>query len=134
MPDGLKMKMYAVVLDCYEPKELAEFYAELLNWEVVFSDDEYTVVAPPGTAPGEYPGITFQKNTAYRPPVWPTKPDAQQQMTHLDFAVNDLAKAVEHADSCGAKVADAQFSDSWRVMLDPSGHPFCLCLTNSLFK
>jgi len=21
-----------------------------------------------------------------------------------------------------------QFSENWRVMLDPAGHPFCLCL------
>lgn len=41
----------------------------------------------------------------------------QQQMAHLDFAVNDLEKAVQHAVRCGAAVAEEQFSDAWRVML-----------------
>lgn len=33
----------------------------------------------------------------------------QQQMAHLDFAVNDLEKAVQHAVRCGAAVAEEQF-------------------------
>ena len=28
---------------------------------------------------------------------------------------------------CGAKQASQQFSENWRVMFDPEGHPFCLC-------
>ena len=48
-------------------------------------------------------------------------------MAHLDFAVNDLEKAVEYAVRCGASIANEQFSDDWRVMVDPAGHPFCLC-------
>ena len=58
----------------------------------------------------------------------------QQQMAHMDFAVNDLEKAVQYAMHCGAVVADKQFSDSWRVMLDPAGHPFCLCQMKSLIE
>ena len=60
--------------------------------------------------------------------------DLQQQMAHLDFAVNDLEKAVQHAVRCGAAVAEEQFSDAWRVMLDPAGHPFCLCQMKSMME
>ena len=45
-------------------------------------------------------------------------------MAHLDFAVNDLEKAVQHAINCGATMAAEQFSEGWRVMFDPAGHPF----------
>ena len=55
-------------------------------------------------------------------------------MAHLDFAVNDLEKAVQHAVRCGAAVAEEQFSDAWRVMLDPAGHPFCLCQMKSMME
>lgn len=65
---------------------------------------------------GAYPGITFQRNPEYVPPVWPEKPEAQQQMAHLDFAVNNLEEAVHYAVQCGATIAPEQFSDSWRVI------------------
>lgn len=132
--DGLKVKMYSFTVDCEEPYALAKFYAELLNWEIPFHDGEWACVGAPGTNQGAYPGILFQRNPDYQLPVWPSKPEAQQQMAHLDFAVNDLEKAVQHAVHCGAVMADQQFSDNWRVMLDPAGHPFCLCLMKEIME
>lgn len=32
----------------------------------------------------------FSAKSEYCPPVWPEEPGVQQQMAHLDFAVNDL--------------------------------------------
>ena len=134
MDNELKIKMYSFTLDCKAPRELAKFYSKLLGWTVVpVQDEDYVIIAPPGTNHGAYPGITFQRNPDYKPPVWPDEPDAQQQMAHLDFAVNDLEKAVEYATHCGAKIADKQFSGGWRVMLDPAGHPFCLCFMKPVF-
>jgi len=127
MDDALKIKMYSFTVDCKDPHELAKFYAALLQWEVISFDDDWACVYAPGTKQGSYPCILFQRNAEYKPPVWPEKPDAQQQMAHLDFAVNDVEKAVQHAIQCGATVADEQFSAGWKVMLDPAGHPFCLC-------
>ncbi len=133
MENELKIKMYSFTLDCKDIQELAKFYAALLKWEIGLSE-EYAWVYPPGTHHGMYPGIVFQQNPDYIPPVWPEEPEAQQQMAHLDFAVNDLEKAVQHAIHCGAIIADEQFSDSWRVMFDPAGHPFCLCLMKTIFE
>ncbi len=131
----LKIKMYSTTLDCNEPYELAKFYAELLHWEIVpIQGEEYAIIAPPATNQGAYPGITFQKNPDYKPPIWPEEAEAQQQMAHLDFVVNDLDKAVQHAIRCGATVAGKQFSDGWTVMFDPAGHPFCLCNMAHIFE
>lgn len=134
MDSGLKIKLYSFTLDCRNPQELAAFYAALLNWEVPFSSEEYACAAAPGVAQGAYPGITFQRNPVYQPPVWPEEPEAQQQMAHLDFAVNDLEQAVEYAVHCGAAIAKQQFSDDWKVMFDPEGHPFCLCQMKALME
>lgn len=134
MNDDLKIKMYSFTLDCKKPYELAKFYAALLNWEIPFYNEEWACVGAPGTTQGNYPGITIQRNLDYKPPVWPAIPDAQQQMAHLDFVVNDLEKAVKHAVSCGAKVADKQFSKDWKVMFDLAGHPFCLCQMKPVFE
>ncbi|MCL2081235.1 MAG: VOC family protein [Oscillospiraceae bacterium] len=132
MDDDLKIKMYSFTLDCEHPHESAKFYAALLGWETGFADEKYAWAYPPGTRQGTYPFILFQRNPGYKPPVWPEEPEAQQQMAHIDFAVNDLEKAVQHAVRCGAAIAGTQFSDDWRVMLDPDGHPFCLCQMKSV--
>ena len=134
MDHGLKIKIYSFTVDCKEPYALAKFYAMLLNWEIVFYDEEWACVGAPEAEQGTYPGITFQRNPEYQPPVWPEEPDAQQQMAHLDFAVNDLEKAVQYAIHCGATVAEEQFSEGWRVMLDPAGHPFCLCQMKEMIE
>lgn len=134
MDNELKIKMSSFTLDCKDPHALAEFYAALLHWEIVFSDEEYAVVGAPGAKQGAYPEITFQRNPEYTPPVWPEEPKAQQQMAHIDFAVNDLERAVPYAVQCGAAIADQQFSDSWTVMFDPAGHPFCLCRMKQVFE
>ena len=134
MGDELKIKMYSFTVDCTDPHELAKFYAALLKWEAMLIDEEYAIAYPPGTHQGSYPGITFQRNPEYEPPVWPQKSEAQQQMAHIDFAVDDVDKAVQYAIHCGATIANEQFSDHWRVMLDPAGHPFCLCQMKSIIE
>jgi hypothetical protein len=49
-------------------------------------------------------------------------------MMHFDFQVGDLESAVEEAVALGASVATEQPQENVRVLLDPAGHPFCLCL------
>ncbi len=132
MSDELKIKMYSFTLDCKAPHELAKFYANLLKWEVLLIDEEWACVYAPGTNQGAYPSILFQHNPEYIPPVWPEEPEAQQQMAHMDFAVNELEKAVQYAIQCGATIAENQYSNNWRVMFDPAGHPFCLCSMKSI--
>ncbi|NLM10258.1 MAG: VOC family protein [Clostridiaceae bacterium] len=134
MDNELIIKMYSFTLDCKDPNLLAEFYAKLLKWEVMFVSEDWACVGPPGSLQGAYPCILFQKNPDYIPPVWPEEPGAQQQMAHIDFAVNDLEKAVSYALDCGATLSEKQFSNDWTVMFDPAGHPFCLCLMKSVIE
>lgn len=134
MAEELKIKLYAFTVDCPDPYALASFYAALLGWDIPYHDEDWACLGAPGTEQGAYPGITFQRNPDYTPPVWPEEPGAQQQMAHLDFAVNDLDQAVQRAVQCGATIADAQFSEDWRVLFDPVGHPFCLCAMQTVIE
>lgn len=133
MDNALQIQLYSFTLDCKNTDELAAFYAKLLGWDIVFTNEKYACVGAPGTKQGAYPGITLQANPAYQPPVWPEESEKQQQMAHLDIAVNDLDKAVSHAIQCGATEAPTQFSNDWKVMFDPAGHPFCLCPIKHIF-
>lgn len=61
----------------------------------------------------------------YLSPTWPTQERGQQM--HIDYLVDDLDKAVAQAEALGATVVDREPGRYFVVMLDPAGHPFCLC-------
>jgi hypothetical protein len=119
------MRLGAVSLDCADPPALAKFYADLIGVEVPFSTDTFAAFKLDAL------WIAMHRIEDYRPPQWPN-PDAPQQL-HIDLAVDeDLDTAEANAISMGAIKADVQPSpDKWRVMIDPAGHPFCLCPASS---
>jgi predicted enzyme related to lactoylglutathione lyase len=121
--DRTKRRDYwGVVLDSRTPRELGRFYAALLEWEIANDEEDWvTLKAPDGIA-----YLAFHLNDQHVRPVWPSAADQPQQQLHLDFEVQDLAAAVEHAVELGATPADFQPQETVRVMLDPDGHPFCL--------
>lgn len=113
------------VLDCPDPLSLAAFYSALTGLEVEplngFPPEEVTGIDLMND--GE-PTLRFQIVEKYVPPTWPDGPVSQQ--FHIDFEVDDLVEAEQHALSVGARLADFQPGESFRVFLDPVGHPFCL--------
>lgn len=107
--------------DCKDADALADFYVKLLGWEKQLSGGGWAGIhSPQGVI------LAFQTVEEYVPPVWPWKQGEQQQMAHIDFKVDNLPEAVEHAIQCGAQKAEEQFFDTSTVMIDPEGHPFCL--------
>jgi hypothetical protein len=47
---------------------------------------------------------------------------------HFNFQVDDLPFTVEEAIRAGASKAASQYGgEHFVTMLDPEGHPFCLC-------
>ena len=101
----------------------ARFYSELLGWSLAHQEPGTAVLA----APGGSTYLVFQETSEYERPVWPPAEGAQRPMMHLDFQVGDLNEAVEEAVALGAVVAGFQPQENVRVLLDPDGHPFCLC-------
>ncbi len=121
-PKESRHDYWGAVLDCTDAPTLARFYAALLGWDVYSEKADFATIAPPdGVA---YLG--FQTSEEYERPVWPPATGRQQMMLHLDFEVEDLAAAVDHARELGAEQAAFQPQDNVRVMVDPAGHPFCL--------
>ena len=107
--------------DCKNADALADFYAALLGWEKEISGEGWAALrSPQGWL------FAFQEIEDYVEPVWPWERCKQQQMAHIDFYVENLLEAVEHAIRCGAKKCEIQYYDTSTVMFDPEGHPFCL--------
>ncbi len=122
---GFSIRIDDIMIDCDDPSKLAAFYAGLLGWEVTAFSDHCVMVRSP-----DHPvRLLCQRQLDYRPPVWPEQDGAQQKMLHMDFTVDNLEHAVACAVSLGATVAGTQYNPGqWTTMLDPAGHPFCLCL------
>jgi predicted enzyme related to lactoylglutathione lyase len=114
---------WGTAIEAPDPKVLANFYSQLLGWRVSHQEPGATVLA----APGGSVFAVFQEASDYEAPVWPPEPGQQRPMMHFDFQVGDLDSAVDEAVSLGATVASFQPQESVRVLLDPAGHPFCLC-------
>lgn len=113
---------WGATIEAPDPGVLARFYSELLGWSVVDEETGTVVLAAPGSA-----FLVFQQAPGYRPPVWPPEDGEQRPMMHLDFQVGDLDSAVAEAIALGATPAATQPHENVRVLLDPAGHPFCLC-------
>ncbi|GAA1575970.1 VOC family protein [Kribbella hippodromi] len=108
------------VYDCPDAKRLAEFYGEILGWRVE-SREGWCEIRPEDNSNC----ISFQTVENYKAPTWPTQ-DVPQQL-HLDVMVPNLDEAELEVLKIGAVKAEHQPGTTFRVFLDPAGHPFCLC-------
>ena len=137
-----------VVLDCSDPRALAEFYRQLLGYTYRPGDetpppgepdprgDDWLVLRPGADDPSGDRGLAFQLADGYLPPTWspdsPPATGARQQMLHLDMTVSDLTaltSARDRVTALGGTVLHDRSEDSDEplyVFADPMGHPFCI--------
>jgi predicted enzyme related to lactoylglutathione lyase len=110
-----------VDIECGDPGQLAEFYQQVLGGQVTRYPDGSAVLTSGGTS------IRFGRVEDYQPPAWPD-PGAPKRF-HLDLDVDEVAPAVQRCLELGASRPGFQPGDGqrWTVLLDPAGHPFCLC-------
>lgn len=111
-----------LVIDCPDPAALAGFYGELLGWNLK-DDGDWAEIRPEDGSNC----ISFQQVEDYRAPEWPGQ--ALPQQMHLDLMVQDLDEGEKEAIRLGASKPDTQPGTTFRVFLDPAGHPFCLCVS-----
>lgn len=115
---------WGTAIEAPDPGALAHFYSELLDWPIGHEEPGTAILA----APQESIYIVFQQATDYQAPIWPPAAGEQRPMMHFDFQVGDLDSAVAEALALGATLAEHQPQNNVRVLFDPAGHPFCLCL------
>lgn len=118
-------RLGSVVLDCPEPRLLADFYGALLGWRLVRDEEDWAEVRPPSG-----PGLAFQLAPDHVAPTWPDTTVPQQ--VHLDVEVGDVEAAEAAvlalgATSTGIPDPAEHPGTTFRVYRDPAGHPFCLC-------
>ena len=124
------------VLDCARPRELAEFYRQLLGLAYRAGDeppsdgsaddaDWLVLTRPDGTRQ-----LAFQEEPEHVASTWPDHRVPQQ--LHIDYLVEDVAALERHKDVAlrlGAELRLDRTDDEEEplyVLADPAGHPFCL--------
>ncbi|MEV0573229.1 MULTISPECIES: VOC family protein [unclassified Streptomyces] len=118
-------KTSVLVLDCAEPRELADFYAMLLNAEVHVSSepDLIEVVGHSGVH------LAIRRDHGYAPPSWPRPDDSQQAHLRILVAREDIDEAEREAVGLGARPVDTKNNGGvhdTRLYSDPAGHTFTL--------
>ncbi len=109
-----------IVVDAADPARLAGFWAEVLGWEEVGSDDGIVEIGGPG---GAKPTLVFV-------PV--DDPKAGKNRLHLDVNPTgcDQDAELERLQGLGAVEVDVgQGEQTWVVLADPEGNEFCLLRT-----
>jgi hypothetical protein len=114
-----RIRLGSVGLDCADPGPLSAFWAEMLGGEIAVISDNVVVVKL------DHLWLTAYRVEDYKPPTWPQGPVPKQ--AHIDLDVDDLDESEKRAVFLGAVRAQLQPEpESYLVLLDPAGHPFCL--------
>jgi predicted enzyme related to lactoylglutathione lyase len=115
METEMTSRLYNITVDARDPHALAEFWRQVLGYEVAYSEPSEVGIEPPNEAA---PALVFV-------PVPEGK--AVKNRFHLDLAPDDQAAEVDRLVSLGARRVDiGQGVVSWVVMADPEGNEFCV--------
>lgn len=110
-----------VVIDSQDPRGLAKWWSEALDWPIVYQSDDENDPDPEievGPEDGAHPTILFLR-------VPETK--TVKNRLHLDFVPDDQDAEVQRLLALGATRADiGQDEVSWVVLADPEGNEFCV--------
>ncbi|MEN3540309.1 VOC family protein [Microbispora sp. ZYX-F-249] len=109
----------AVVVACADPRAMARFWAEAVDWTLHEITDDYARLR---SAEGVGPYLEFVRTTPGATPVW--------TRVHLDVLPrpgDDQAAEAARLRALGATPADVgQGEVSWIVLADPEGNEFCV--------
>lgn len=114
----MALRWEQLTVDAKDPRHLARWWAEALDWVVVFEDDEEIEIR---RTPDTFPGLLFL-----------LVPDDRvvKNRLHLDLRPDDQDAEVARLEALGATRIDiGQGEASWVVLADPEGNEFCVLRT-----
>ena len=117
-------RLSEIVVDARDPEALAAWWAEVLGYRVLGREDGAVEIGPEAGFGGAAPTLVFT-------PV--AEPSPGKSRLHLDLNATDRDQDVEleRLLGLGATRADVGQTgeESWHVLADPEGNPFCLLST-----
>lgn len=112
----MAVRWFSVVVDCDDPVALAEWWATVLGFRVVYRNEREVDIAADAAS---FPGLAFLRT--------PDRKRSKNRL-HLDLNPDDHAAEVARLLELGATRVDVGQGDSvdWVVMADPEGNEFCV--------
>jgi predicted enzyme related to lactoylglutathione lyase len=107
-----------LVLDCADPKRLAEFWREALDYREYYTDTDLAVLVPKAgvASPLLLQGVP--------------EPKAGKNRMHVDIVVDDVEAEVHRLQALGASRIDEDVQSfggtRWVRMSDPEQNEFCV--------
>jgi predicted enzyme related to lactoylglutathione lyase len=110
--------MAAVVVDCTDPRAMARFWGDAMDWTVHEVTDDFASLR---SAAGVGPYLEFVRRPDVKS-VW--------NRVHLDirpYPGDDASAEIARLQALGATVIDlGEVEVPWTVLADPEGNEFCL--------
>ena len=115
----MSVSVVCVTVDCRDPKRVAEFWAEVLDWRVAHVTDKGAIVKAPDR---RQPYLEF---------IVVPEPKTLKNRVHLGLSTAELNQQIERLVAMGAEVAwEETFPPEWPyrnvILRDPEGNEFCL--------
>jgi catechol 2,3-dioxygenase-like lactoylglutathione lyase family enzyme len=124
----MPVRWYTVVVDCRDPAAQARWWGEVLDWPVVYEDEEEVVIAPRHALDDER--TPWEQRATGLCFVSAPEDKTVKNRLHMDVAPpKDVAQEDEVARlvELGASHVDiGQGERSWVVLADPEGNEFCV--------
>lgn len=128
----MTLRWYTVVVDSHDPQAQAHWWAETLDWQVVFDTPDEAVILPK-TMPMEPITDLDAWLRAGQGMVFVPVPEGKtvKNRLHIDLAPHtsqDRDAEIERLLERGATRADVGQTedDTWTVLADPEGNEFCV--------
>ena len=104
-----------VVIDSVEPRQLGQWWATALGWQVTFdTEDEFEIRRHPHALPG----LLFVRVSGRK---------RSKNRLHIDLRPDEQGDEVRRFKALGATRVDVGQGDvPWVVLADPEGNEFCI--------
>jgi hypothetical protein len=114
-------RLSEIVVDCRDPETLAAWWAQVLDYRVLVREEGAVEIGPEAGFGGPAPTLVFSPLAG---------PSPGKPRLHLDVNATDRDQdaELERLLALGATRADVGQTgeESWHVLADPEGNPFCL--------
>ena len=127
----MTLRWYTTVIDSQNPRTLSAWWAEALDWQLVYESDDECVIIPRWVTPDLMASTPWEQ--AGPGLVFVTVPETKtlKNRLHLDFAPHtsqDRDAEIARLEQLGARRIDVgQGEDAtWTVLADPEGNEFCV--------
>lgn len=120
----MSLRLDQVAIDAHDPERLAKFWAEVLDYEVIYDsaedpeNDSLEREIELAAKGGSSTTLLFLSNNDEK---------KVKNRLHFDLRPDDQAAEVARVEALGARRVDiGQGEQTWVVLADPEGNEFCI--------